>query len=355
LIHFYKRRMADIAARVLAAAAAEEKEYASITVDKPIELELDLGNILAVDDNQTDQSKLADSDEREDYLLELARDNTQILVNAIWNLPTERVEEVVVAKFPAPAFKLPREKPLPAPKQLTKWEKYAKEKGIVKKKKKDRVVWDDVVKKWVPQFGYKKKQAEDEKNWVIPIKEGPDPVLNPHEKLEEDKKERKAKNELQRLRNIGRQKKVKIPTVGVVNSTGKGGAKQVGFSDELKGAAEYAKASTASLGKFQPNLKKQLEATSKVAGKKRKFEPNTGNQATEKERNLGILDAITNKKAKLDITSAVGKQIHQENVERNEEKRTSQGKGGSRKGKGKRTTFTPAKGRKGDKKKRKGK
>ena len=92
----------------------------------------------------------------------------------------------------------------------------------MKKKKKDRVVWDDVVKKWVPQFGYKKKQAEDEKNWVIPIKEGPDPVLNPHEKLEEDKKERKAKNELQRLRNIGRQKKVKIPTVGVVNPSGKG-------------------------------------------------------------------------------------------------------------------------------------
>ena len=30
------RRMADIAARVLAAAAAEEKEYAAITVDKPI-------------------------------------------------------------------------------------------------------------------------------------------------------------------------------------------------------------------------------------------------------------------------------------------------------------------------------
>ena len=128
--------------------------------------------------------------------------------------------------------------------------------------------------------------------------------------------------------------------------------KQVGFSDELKGAAEYAKASTASLGKFQPNLKKQLEATSKVAGKKRKFEPNTGNQATEKERNLGILDSITNKQAKLDLNSAVGKQIHQENVERNEEKKTSKGK--SKKGKGKRTTFTP-KGRKGDQRKKKGK
>ena len=44
--------------------------------------------------------------------------------------------------------------------------------GIVNKKKKDRLVWDDVVNKWVPQFGFKKKQAEDEKNWCIPIKVG---------------------------------------------------------------------------------------------------------------------------------------------------------------------------------------
>ena len=34
-----------------------------------------------------------------------------------------------------------------------------KSSGIDKKKKKDRMVWDDVVQKWVPQFGYKKVQA----------------------------------------------------------------------------------------------------------------------------------------------------------------------------------------------------
>ena len=32
------------------------------------------------------------------------------------------------------------------------------------------MVWDDIVNKWVPQFGFKKKQAEQEKNWCIPIK-----------------------------------------------------------------------------------------------------------------------------------------------------------------------------------------
>ncbi len=68
-------------------------------------------------------------EQRESFLLELARENTQLLINSIWNLPTERVEDVVVAKFPPPTFRLPREKPVPKPKVPTKWEKYAKEKG----------------------------------------------------------------------------------------------------------------------------------------------------------------------------------------------------------------------------------
>ena len=68
-------------------------------------------------------------DERDNFLKELARENTQLLINSVWGLPTERVEEVIVAKFPPPTYKLPREKPLPTPKVLTKWEKYAKDKG----------------------------------------------------------------------------------------------------------------------------------------------------------------------------------------------------------------------------------
>jgi regulator of ribosome biosynthesis len=162
--------------------------------------------MLAIDTNQLDNQRLADRDQREIYLQELARENTQLLINSIWGLPTERVEDVVVAKFPPPTFRLPREKPVPKPKPPTKWEKYAKEKGIEKKKKKDRVVWDDVVQQWVPQFGYKKNKVEAQKNWCIPIKEGPDPNLHPFESMAEEKKERIAKNELQRLRNIAKSK-----------------------------------------------------------------------------------------------------------------------------------------------------
>jgi len=314
--------MGDVAAAVLAAAAEQEKLLPSIQVEKAIPLEIDLGNMLALDDNQIDNDKLADESSRDDYLVELARDNTQLLINSIFTLPTHRVEEVVVATFPPPTFRLPREKPLPKPKELTKWEKYAKEKGIVKKKKKDRVAWDDTLNQWVHQYGYKKKQAEDEKNWCIPIKESANPNITPHEQMEEDKKERKAKNEFQRLRNLARNKN--LPTVGVVTST------KTNTGEDLKKAAEIVKESTASLGKFQPNLHKNLEKSAKTKGKKRKFESNTMDSKLERERNLGILDSITNKQPRLDITAAVGKSIHQEESERSEEKKSARGgkKGG---------------------------
>lgn len=72
---------------------------------------------------------------------DLTRDNVQLIVNDLWEQPTERVEESIVAKLPAPSFVLPRQRKCPPPKQLTKWEKYAQEKGITKKKK-DKKVFD---------------------------------------------------------------------------------------------------------------------------------------------------------------------------------------------------------------------
>ena len=103
----------------------------------------------------------------------------QLLFNALWNLPTEKVQEALCIKLPPPSHQLPREKPVPKPKPLTKWEAYAKSKGIDKKSNKSkggeegkagRLVWDDQVKEWLPKFGYKKAQAEQKKNWMMEIK-----------------------------------------------------------------------------------------------------------------------------------------------------------------------------------------
>jgi len=305
--------MTELVSSVLAAAAKAEALMASTVVEKPIDLTLDLGNMLAFDTNVLENEDIKDESSREEYFLSLARDNTQILVNAIWSLPTERVEEVIVAKFPPPTTKLPREKPLPKPKEMTKWEKYAAEKGIVKKKKKDRLAWDDVVQKWVPLYGYKKVKVDEEKNWCIPLSGNADPDEDPFKKMAEQKSERVAKNELQRLRNLAKQKNVNLPSVGVVPSVTKGPqAKISAESDELKKTSELVKASTASLGKFQEKLDKKLEQKSNPRGPKRKFESNTGDMETEKSKSLNILQSITNKKSKLDIDMAVGKQIYAE-------------------------------------------
>ena len=114
--------------------------------------------------------------------------------------------------------------------------------------------------------------------------------------------------------------------------------KLTGHSDDLKAAAELVNHSTASLGKFQAKLSKKLEQGAKLKAKKRKFESNTGDSVQEKERNLGILESINNKKSKLDMNHAIGKKIHEEDTERSEEKknrkpaRGGKGKGGRKVG-----------------------
>ena len=152
------------ASEVLALGEKHENANKSSTdVTRPLEQENDLGNLLGVEVNDID----FENENIDAQLKERARDNCQLLLNEIWKLPTERVEEAIVAVLPPGTSTIPREKPIPIPKPPTKWEKYAKEKGIENKKKKSRMVWDDVVKDWVPRFGYKKAKAEVEKNWAM--------------------------------------------------------------------------------------------------------------------------------------------------------------------------------------------
>ena len=207
--------------QVLKAVEDEEAMLPTINVDRSLDQEKDLGNLLAWDENEVDLEINMNKSEtnREDCLKSLARDNTQVkhhigpmnigrvllqgghlvglgcnvqrgdvinflfilqlLFNALWSLPTEKIEEALCIKIPPSTYQLPREKPAPKPKSLTKWEAYAKLKGIDKKSKKakggeegkgGRLVWDDQVREWLPKFGYKKANAEQQKNWMMEIK-----------------------------------------------------------------------------------------------------------------------------------------------------------------------------------------
>lgn len=105
---------------LLAQAERDEAEkLRSIAVDKELELEFDLGNLLACDMNRLEARDFT-GEEKHNFLRSLARDNTQLLINELWKLPTDRIQEIVVAKLPEATTPLPREKPLPKPRPPTK-------------------------------------------------------------------------------------------------------------------------------------------------------------------------------------------------------------------------------------------
>ena len=143
-----------------------------------------------------------------------------------------------------------------------------------------------------------------------------------------------AKNEVQRLRNIAKAKKVTLPGVGLTPLVSKGGTPTVSVSQDLQKAADLAKKSTASLGKFQEKLPKAMEKKAKPEGQKRKFDPLVQDANKEKTKNLEILDKMTSKKSKLDVSKAVGHQMQKEDRTREDEKSEGGRAAGKRKSNG---------------------
>ncbi|TRY69897.1 hypothetical protein DNTS_015358 [Danionella cerebrum] len=307
----------------------EAEKLKSITVNKELDLEFDTGLLLAYDKNPVDNRDFKDG-KQEEFLLSLARDNTQLLINEIWKLETEKVDQIIVAKLPEPTTKLPREKPVPKPKPPTRWEQFARLKGI-QKKKKTNLVWDEVHKEWKRRWGYKRAK-DDTKEWLIEVPGSSDPNEDQFAKKNKAKKERVARNEYSRLKNIARAQKIKVPGMGLPPTS-----KQ--SKTELAQAVSVAKFSTASAGKFQEKLPK--EKPPRNTGKKRKFQPLIGDFNIEKQKQLDLLKLIESKKPRINITQAVNKQMREEDMEaRNSRKGPGKGgrKGnmtGKRRGKGK--------------------
>lgn len=261
--------------------------------------------------------------DREAFLRNLARDNTQLLFNAIWKLPTERSNGLVLAKLPEPSTVIPREKPIPKPKPLTKWEEFARTKGI-RKKKRDRLVLDKNTQEWKPRYGYKRANDETQE-WLLEVPENADPYEDQFEKRIQAKKERIAKNEYQRLRNISRNKKISMGDKILEPSSERPTKEQVSAKLNL------SRLSTASLGKFTETLPK--EKIPRKTGKKRKFEPVVGDMSSERARNMELAEKIARKEP-LDVNKAVNQ--HTEEKQRRASESNANGTGKGKKGKRKR-------------------
>ena len=129
---------------------AEAKQAITVKGIHESSVQFDVGNLALIDLNELDTQRHKQNPEK--FVNERARDLTQLLVNKMWSAERSK-EDSQFIELPDNQIKTPRmleyvEKP------ATKWEQFAKKKGIVKKKK-ERLVWDDEEKKWKPRFGYR--------------------------------------------------------------------------------------------------------------------------------------------------------------------------------------------------------
>ncbi|KJE96940.1 Rrs1 protein [Capsaspora owczarzaki ATCC 30864] len=285
----------DVSGLLNAAKAAEDAKRRAVTVDREQPHDVDAGNLMVVDTVPLLPSELTAA-RRGEYIRALARDGVQVLFNAIWELPTTRADEVVLASLPNPTYAIPREKPVPKPKQLTKWEQFALKKGIKKNSKRDTRVFDDTKQEFVRRHGYEHRKNQDDKDWIIELPDQADPFVDYFAKRNELKKGRVAKNEMQQARNIAKANPVKQ---GLAAPSTSNDAKKQLLKEQLK----RTKTSTASLGRFDKSIGKEPKI--KTPGKKRQYDSAVMQAGTEKQRSLTILSRITGKESLLNENKAI--------------------------------------------------
>lgn len=264
-------------------------------------LAVDAGLLCSTDSSNLDASQYNSASGREAYLLGRALASTQALVRSLYALPrVQHPDHGPLASLPLPAYPyLPREKPLPKPRVETKWEKFAKRKGI-ENKKRDKLVWDEERKEWVPRWGYKGKNKDVEEQWIheIPASKGDD--FDPAKEAKRARRQRTVQNEAQRLRNVARAEQSSARAAPSVNKgqteyhTPQAAAKRRAERDErakqLDQDVRRGKISTASMGKFD----RALQGEEKQKGLKRKFEPNEIDTKQERASHLHLLNKLGN-------------------------------------------------------------
>jgi regulator of ribosome biosynthesis len=156
-----------------------------VTVSKPTPYIFDLGHLLAIDPNPLSPSpSTSNISSSEEILKTAARDGAQSLLNELLTTrPITSSPSGLTLSLPPTTTPLPRWKVLPKIKPPTKWEAFARKKGIGKfggtatggAKLEDRrknMVYDEESGEWVKKWGYKGKNKEGEgSDWLVELDE----------------------------------------------------------------------------------------------------------------------------------------------------------------------------------------
>lgn len=130
-------------------------------------IDIDIGNLLATDIDYNPNSNLYITEEQ--AIISHTQKCVQAILAELSSLPIEVEEDIPVIKLPGSSTKLPRSKVIPKVKPLTKWERFAKDKGI-NRKKRARMLWDESAQEWKPRWGYKRDKPTSNNQWCIEVR-----------------------------------------------------------------------------------------------------------------------------------------------------------------------------------------
>ncbi|ETI26900.1 hypothetical protein G647_09999 [Cladophialophora carrionii CBS 160.54] len=220
----------QIPVSTLSTNTSSKPERLPTTVEKPSPYTYDLGYLNAVDPNPlpTTSSLLSQPiAQRNETLKAIARDGAQCLLNTLLTTcPINSTPDGLIMTLPAPQNYLPRWKPLPKPKAPTKWELFARKKGIGKyggslkggaaqEERRKNLVYDEESGEWVKKWGYKGANKKDESQWLVELddqkirteKEGADAGKNVRMEGRRERKERIKRQERRQRGNERRMRK----------------------------------------------------------------------------------------------------------------------------------------------------
>ncbi|CAO1624592.1 unnamed protein product [Parajaminaea phylloscopi] len=226
---------------------------------------------------------------------------SSLFASLISTLPvTMNADHGPILSLPLPSTPLPRAKPLAKPKPLTKWQQFARKKGIAENKKKEgKLVYDEDTKEWVPRWGFKGANKKVQEQWIHEVPANKDDDYDPSKAMKAERKKRRLHNEGQRLRNESRNTAAaaaaassssssSLPTTGTSLDTK--AYERSKRKAELEASAMRNRASTASMGKFDSYLAGESSRAPK--GTRRTFDPNEGDARAERKKQMAILGKL---------------------------------------------------------------
>ena len=333
--------------RVTAGELGAKADLAAAGHDGP--LELDVGNLMAYSPAAVDPAAFGTGDdaETEAAALELARGITQALVGAVFQLPTAPAPIGRLAELPAPATAVPRYQAVPrTDKPKTKWQQFAEEKGITKRKR-SKLVFDELTQDWKRRHGYGKANDVNDLA-IVEAKLSDAPGADPFAVAKKAKKKRVEANRTQQVENLLRRTKEggRLPaTISLTASHLNAGvdksylgeappaapAQRRSRRGDLEAATTAAAAATASMGKFDRRGRGEKDVSK--AGRKQQHTAVVGAgggvSAAEKASEKDAISRVLKRNAGGLVNST--RMANKRQVEVEGERRAKKGKAGRKK------------------------